>query len=95
LRIAISTAAYSMSGGVRFFRIGFLRLISCSASSSPKTGRSGRGCTHHLAGLADVPQLLGQFQQPDLRSDNLLLLDLIVISGPPKAPLRKPTSLSG
>src|SRR5439155_18134851 len=29
---------------------------------------------HHLAGLADVPELLGQLQQPDLRSDNLLLL---------------------
>ena len=29
---------------------------------------------HHLAGLADVAELLGQLQQPDLRSDNLLLL---------------------
>ena len=28
----------------------------------------------HLAGLADIAELLGQFQQPDLRSDNLLLL---------------------
>src|SRR5215472_19141211 len=29
---------------------------------------------HHLAGLTDIAELLGQFQQPDLRSDNLLLL---------------------
>ena len=33
--IAISTAACSISGGVRFFRIGLRRLISCSASSPP------------------------------------------------------------
>src|SRR5260221_9494030 len=31
--IAISTTACSISAGVRFFRIGFLRLISCKASS--------------------------------------------------------------
>ena len=29
---------------------------------------------HHFAGLADIAELLGQFQQPDLRSDNLLIL---------------------
>ena len=29
---------------------------------------------HHLAGLADVAELLGQFQQPDLHSDDLLVL---------------------
>ena len=29
---------------------------------------------HHLAGLADVAELPGQFQQSDLRSDDLLLL---------------------
>ena len=29
---------------------------------------------HHLAGLADVAELLGQFQQPDLGPDDLLLL---------------------
>ena len=29
---------------------------------------------HHLAGLADIAQLLGQFQHADLGSDNLLLL---------------------
>jgi hypothetical protein len=29
---------------------------------------------HHLAGLADIAELLGQFQQSDLRSNNLLLL---------------------
>ena len=33
--IASATAASSISIGVRFFRIGFLRLISCSASSPP------------------------------------------------------------
>src|SRR5437660_12572672 len=33
--IAISTTASSISGAVRFFRIGLRRLISCSASSPP------------------------------------------------------------
>src|SRR6516225_640743 len=33
--IASATTASSISIGVRFFRIGFLRLISCSASSPP------------------------------------------------------------
>ena len=63
---------------------------------------------HHLAGLADIAELLGQFQQPDLRSDDLLFLGHIVISVPPEggsrsqlgvrtaprppAPLRKPTT---
>jgi hypothetical protein len=28
---------------------------------------------HHLAGLADIAELLGQLQQPALGSDNLLL----------------------
>src|SRR5437762_8493226 len=62
---------------------------------------------HHLAGLADIAELLGQFQEPDLRSDDLLFLGHIVISVPPEggsrsqlgvrtaprppAPLRKPT----
>src|SRR5204863_7186103 len=62
---------------------------------------------HHLAGLADIAELLGQFQAPDLRSDNLLFLGHVVISVPPEggsrsqlgvrtalrppAPLRKPT----
>src|SRR6185503_12716038 len=39
---------------------------------------------HHLAGLADVAELLGQFQQPDLHSDDLLFLGHIVISVPPE-----------
>ena len=30
--------------------------------------------THHLAGLANVAELLGQFQQTELGSDDLLLL---------------------
>ena len=29
---------------------------------------------HHLTGLANIAELLGQFQQPDLGADNLLLL---------------------
>jgi hypothetical protein len=29
---------------------------------------------HHLAGLADIAELLGQFQQPDLHADDLLLV---------------------
>ena len=29
---------------------------------------------HHFAGLADIAELLGQFEQPNLRSDNLLVL---------------------
>jgi hypothetical protein len=33
--MAISTTAASISGAVRFFRIGFLRLISCRANSPP------------------------------------------------------------
>ncbi len=39
---------------------------------------------HHLAGLADIAELLGQFQEPDLRSDNLLFLGHSVISVPPE-----------
>src|SRR5205085_699627 len=38
---------------------------------------------HHLAGLADVAELLGQFQQPSLHSDDLLFLGHIMISVPP------------
>ena len=33
--IAIATTAASISGATRFLRTGFLRLISCSASSPP------------------------------------------------------------
>ena len=33
--IASATTACSISIGVRFFRIGFLRLISCNANSPP------------------------------------------------------------
>src|SRR5207237_8119302 len=39
---------------------------------------------HHLAGLADIAELLGQFQEPDLRSDDLLFLGHSVISVPPE-----------
>ena len=63
---------------------------------------------HHLAGLADVAELLGQFQQPHLYPDDLLFLGHIVVSVPPEggprsqlavrtaprppAPFRKPTT---
>src|SRR5207302_10572584 len=39
--------------------------------------------THHLAGLAHVAHLLGQFQQPSLDADDLLLLGHVVISVSP------------
>ena len=39
---------------------------------------------HHLAGLADIAELLGELQQSDLRPNNLLLLCHFVISVPPK-----------
>src|SRR5262249_24007645 len=39
---------------------------------------------HHLAGLADIAELLGQLQQSDLRPNDLLLLRHFVISNPPK-----------
>src|SRR4029077_545086 len=35
---------------------------------------------HHLAGLTDVAELLGQFQQPYLHADDLLLLGHVVVS---------------
>ena len=38
---------------------------------------------HHLAGLADIAELLGKLQQTNLRPDDLLLLRHIVISVPP------------
>ena len=47
---------------------------------------------HHLAGLADVAELLGQFQQPDLHSDDLLLLGHVVISVPRRRAGRGPSS---
>src|SRR5262249_20475334 len=65
---------------------------------------------HHLAGLADIAELLGQFQEPDLRSDDLLILGHSLISvspeggsrsrtgenrAPPPAPSRKPTTTVG
>jgi hypothetical protein len=42
VQIASATAACSISGGVRFFRIGFLRLISCNANSPPPAFARGR-----------------------------------------------------
>src|SRR6516225_11590362 len=39
---------------------------------------------HHLAGLADIAELLGQFQEPDLRSDDLLILGHSLISVSPE-----------
>src|SRR5262249_22050901 len=65
---------------------------------------------HHPAGLADIAELLGQFQEPDLRSDDLLILGHSLISvspeggsrsspvrdrAPPPAPSRKPTTTVG
>jgi hypothetical protein len=37
---------------------------------------------HHLAGLADIAELLGELQQTNLHPDDLLLLRHIVISVP-------------
>src|SRR6516225_8800273 len=38
---------------------------------------------HHLASVAHIAELLGQFEQTDLRPDDLLFLCHIVISVPP------------
>src|SRR5215471_7892591 len=82
--IANATAASSMSTGVRFFRIGFLRLISCNASSPPfvvqllEPVEAVAAVAHHLTRLAHIAELPGQFQQPDLRSDDLLFLGHVV-----------------
>ena len=77
--IASATAAASTSGATRFLRIGFLRLISCSASSPPflqllEPVEAVATISHHLAGLADIAQLLGEFQHADLGPDDLLFL---------------------
>ena len=69
----------STSGGVRFFRIGLRRVSSCSANSPPASYSSlnGKSCpaiADHFAGLADIAELPGQLQQPDLGADDLLFL---------------------
>ena len=38
---------------------------------------------HHLARLADIAELLGQFQEPELYADDFLFLCHVVISVPP------------
>src|SRR5262245_33389052 len=55
--------------------------------------------THHLAGLADVAELLGQFQQSNLSADDLLLRGHGVLQSPrrgasPPRPLRAPPRLA-
>ena len=78
--IAISTTASSISGAVRFFRIGLRRLISCKRQLAAfvvqllEPVEAVAAVAHHLAGLADIAELLGQLQQPDLGSDDLLFL---------------------
>jgi len=39
---------------------------------------------HQLTGLADVAELLGQFQQPDFGADDLLILGHLLVSVPPE-----------
>src|SRR5215471_9413555 len=72
-----------------------------------ETVKAVAAVAHHLAGLADIAELLGKLQQANLCSDDLLLLRHIAISVPPEggsrsqlgvrtaprppAPLRKPT----
>src|SRR5215469_13587516 len=112
--VAIATTACSISIGVRFFRRGLRRLISCSASSAAfvvkllETVEAVAAVAHHFAGLADITELLGQLEQPELGSDNLLFLGhswspscaggrvAVPARGenraPPPAPLRKPTT---
>src|ERR1700756_1173622 len=85
----MSTPACSISGAVRFFNTGLRRLISCSASSPPivqilEQVKAVSAIAHHLAGLADIAELLGELQQTNLRPDDLLLLRNIVISAPPR-----------
>jgi hypothetical protein len=49
------------------------------------------GIAHHLAGLADVADLLGEFEQPDSGADDLLVLGHGgVPSGTPRRGLRNP-----
>src|SRR6516162_2541523 len=86
--IASSTTASSISIGVRFFSIGLRRLISCNASSPfvvqlLEPVEAVAAVPHHLASVAHIAELLGQFEQTDLRPDDLLFLCHIVISVPP------------
>jgi hypothetical protein len=37
---------------------------------------------HHLAGLAHIAELLGQFQEPDLGSNDFLILGHVVFPSP-------------
>src|SRR5215470_4255207 len=111
--IANSTTACSISGAVRFFNTGlrptnFLqRQFATFIVQILETVKAVAAVAHHLAGLADIAELLGKLQQANLCSDDLLLLRHIAISVPPEggsrsqlgvrtaprppAPLRKPT----
>src|ERR1700716_2968957 len=72
-----STIRASISGAVRFAKIGFLRRISCNASSPPlflEAVEAVAALAEHLAGLAHIAELPGELQQAHLSFDNLLVL---------------------
>ena len=70
--------ASSISCGTRFFSTGFLRLISCKRQLAAfvvellEAVEAVAAVAHHLAGLADVAELLGQLQQSNFGADDLL-----------------------
>jgi len=70
LAIAIAPTACSISTGVRFFKIGCLRRISCKASfrhlcrTFLEAVEAVPARAHHPAGLADVPNCLAHSSNP-------------------------------
>src|SRR5215813_11098410 len=71
--IAIATTACSISGAVRFFNTGLRRLIAFVVKLL-ETVEAVAAVAHHFAGLADIAELLGQLEQSELGSDDLLFL---------------------
>src|SRR5271165_1144494 len=70
--IAIATTAASISGSTRFFRIGLRRDSSCSAKFAAfvveilEPIEAVPAVAHNFTRLADVAELLGQFEQAAL-----------------------------
>ena len=70
----------SISGGVRFFSSGLRRVSSCKRQLAAgvvellEAVEAVARVAHHLAGLADVAELLGKLQQPNFGADDLLFL---------------------
>src|SRR5262249_28043622 len=69
--------ASSISCGTRFFNTGFLpdflqRQFAALVVQLLKPVEAVAAVTHHLAGLADIAELLGKLQQANLGADDLL-----------------------